>query len=386
MSLPKFLGKASLKSEPEEETSPKLEKVKQRQVKELLGREFRVVKNGLDPAEVMACLEEVVGSSDAVLKRLERFVSLRKLTETMEATAEATRQMSEHVKEQARKEARAEKAQVIEEARRRTQEMIEQTRMKCIAYIESTNSVLLEANTKAREMEAMAFKKAREMGAMVTEEIQQNIHNTVGIIARDVNSGAETPADEPPTSQAQAVKTPPDTEVQETVLTKERDPELVELEEALGSVLGSQTTDIGIEEERKPINIEAAAAAPKEYNFGLYSGRVTLLILGGAGKSWMQQLRDQLYNIPSIHIRLEAGSDTGGSILTLSLDEPFALASLLLEMPDVEKVVEDARDLEEPSGSMAKTFRQRLPEDPQRTTLLVVLNGNGNGNGSSPSH
>lgn len=374
-----MLGKNGSKSESEEKTPPNLEKTKQGRVKEVLGREFRVVKNGLDPVEVMSFLEEVAGSSDVVLRRLEHFASLRRLSETMEVMSEETRQMAGHIKEQARKEAEVERAQIIKETKRKAEEMIAHTRKSCIASIEGTNSLLLEANVKAREVEDMAFKKAKEMLAIVMREIQQNIHNTANATYRDLTWGIE-PFGRLPNPQAEVVKTPPDARVQEAVPTKENVPELLKLEETFNIALGPQTMGIGVEEEKEPINIEAPIVTPKGDNSNLYSGKMTLLILGGAGLPWMLQLRQRLSDIPGLHIILEAGSDTGGNIMTLSLDKPIALSPILLEMPNVERVVEEGQSMEEPSGDEAKTLGNSLPGNPQRTTLMVVLGENGKGN------
>jgi len=367
--------------------------MKQRQAKELLGRQFRVVKNGLDPAEVMAFLEEVVGPSDAVLRRLEHFASLQKLSETAEAMAEEARQMSVYIKERAKREAEAEKAQVIAEAQRKAQQMIDQT-----------NAVLLEATTKAREMEEMAFKKAKEMVDITTRVMQQNIQSIAGARVQETApaqepvpelTNSQVEAVEPPAdarvqeivlaqepipeltnSQVEAVEPPADARVQEIVLAQEPIPELTKVEESekpLDSAPGLQTIGIGVEEERTPVNVEAHDAAPKEGNSGVYSGKVTLAIPRGAGQSWMQQLREQLCNNPGVHIGLEAGTDTGGNIMTLSLDEPIPLTSILLGMPNVERVVEGGWNGEQSSTGLASILWQRLPEEQQRTTLTVVL-------------
>jgi len=311
---------------------PESEKLIQRKIKELLGREFRVVKKGLDPDEVMAYLETIAGSSEAALKRLENFSSLQKLSGSMEAVIAETSQLAEQIKVQAKLEAETEKHQVIEKAKRQIEEMLEQTRERCIASIESTNSVFLEAITKARQnMEAM----------------QQDFLNIVEA-----------------TSQIQAVDTSSDAEVQETVPAKEPVFDLAELQ-ASGTpdyVLETQPADIQTEEEKEPDNVEALATAPKESDPDLYSGEVTLVIPHGARQSWMQQLRQQLLNIPGVYIRVEAGSNTGGTMMALSLNEPIALPSLLQEMQNVKNVIE----IQSGQGPS-------VPKNLQRPTLAIAL-------------
>jgi hypothetical protein len=49
-------------------------------------------------------------------------------------------------------------------------------------------------------------------------------------------------------------------------------------------------------------------------------------------------------------------------------------------MPNVERVVEEGQNMEESSGDGAKILRNNLLENPQRTTLMVVLGENGKSN------
>lgn len=329
MSLLKFLGKKSSKSKSKDKT---LSLKEQRRVMELLSREFRVVENGLDPAEVTAFLETIVGSSEAALKRLEHFASLQRLSQTMEGMVEETREVSEHIKEQAKREAEAEKAQVVEEAKRKAeemvdqtkksaQEMVDQTKKSCIASIESTNSVLLEAAAKAREVEEKAFEKVKEMVHVSTEAVEQNTQNLVANL----------------------------TSVFEQITDH--------------SALEPQPISVGIEEEKTPPNVEAYAVARKEGSPSLYSGKLTLAI-PRATASWTQQLRERLRNTPGIRILVEVGNIQGENIIGLSLDEPVALTSILLEMPNVERVVE-----KDPKAGLKRC----LPEELRETVLAVML-------------
>lgn len=418
MSLFKLSGKTSSKNESEEKTLPKARNTTQRQVKELLGREFRMVKNGLDPDEVVAFLEAVAGSSEAALKRLEHFASIQRLSQSMEAMTEESYRMAEHIKEQAKQEAEVEKAQIIEEAKRKAEEMIDQTKKSCLAFTESTNSVLLEAKhrteemvdqtkkschasvedtnyvlleatTKAREMEEMAFQKVKEMVDMSTGVVQQNIHHMVDAIYRDLNSEFERLAKELSTPPVTAVDTASEATVQETVLAKEHLPELAKVEESEktpDSALKSQPIGIEIEQEEVPINAKTHPVAPKDDNddnSDLYSGEVILTIPPGVGQSWVRQLEQRLCRNPGVRIPLVGGSDRGGIIMNLSLDEPIALTSILLQMPNVDRVVED-QQVKKYSAGLARILGHRPPEDTQRTTLMVVLNKPSNSD--SPVH
>ena len=311
---------------------PESEKLIQRKIKELLGREFRMVKKGLDPDEVIAYLDTIAGSSEAALKRLENFSSLQKLSRSMEAVIAETSQLAEQIKAQSKLEAETEKHQVIEEAKHQVEEMLEQTRERCIASIESTNSVFSEAITKARQN---------------MEAIQQDFRNIVEA-----------------TSQVQAVDTSSDAEVQETAPAKEPvfDSANPQASGTPDCILETQPADFQTKEEKEPDNVEAPATALKESNSRLYSGEITLVIPHGVSQSWMQQLRQRLLNIPGVYIRMETGSDTGGTMMTLSLNEPIALPSLLLETQNVKNVIETQ------SGQESS-----VPKNLQRPTLTIAL-------------
>ena len=383
-----------------EKSSPQSNKVIQRQIKELLGREFRVVQNGLDPAEVMAFLESVAGSSEVGLRRLENFASLRGLSTTLEGMIDETRQVSDRIKEQANQEAEAEKTRIIEEAKRETEEMTEQTKKNCTALVEATNSVLseakrkteemvehtkkscvdlieatdsvlVEAATKAKQMEEMAFQKVKEMVDTNSEAVQQNAHDIVNSIHSDLSSVFEQ-YKELSNSQSKTVETSSDTKEQEREPVKEELPEKTEVEESgdtLDSITEPSVTEVGIEKEEAPVNVEVV---PKEASSGLYSGKVTLLIPREAKRSWIQQLREQLSSNPGIHILLEAGTNTNMNIMILSLDKPVPLTSILREMPNVERVVEEDREMRESSGELATKSKQG-PEGLQQTRLAIVF-------------
>ncbi len=360
-----------------EKNSPKSDSVIQRQAKELLGREFRTVNNGLDPEEVMTFLETAVGSSEATVKRLEHMVSLHRLSQTMERMVEETRQFSDDIKEIAKQEAEAEKAEILEEAQRRAEEMVaqvkkswsasiqsansilleaqrraeemvDQTKTNCSALIENANSALLEAATKVREVE-MAFQNVKEMMDMGTESVRQSIPDLVNSTRRDLSLLYEQYTKELSTLGFESVETSSYARDQATIQA-EGVPESAKVDES------EKTPDI----------------APEPL---LFSGKVILAIPQEAGPSWMEQLRQRLRNIRGVSILLDVRTNAGVSIMHLSLDEPVPLASILLEMPNLESVVEDYQKVEEYSGGLAKILSQHVLDGQHPTMLAVVLSG-----------
>jgi len=379
----------------------KSEKAIQYQLKEMLKREFRVVKSGLDPDDVLAYIETIAGSSEAALKRLEQFSSLQKLSLSMEAMVAEANQLAEHIRAQTRLEAEAEKHQIIEEAKHQAEEMLEQSRKMCLATSEGIKSALLEARTKAREIEDTGFQKAEEIAVMnmeamqqeirnivegrhdlnsedmpVTnvEAMQQDIHNIVEAGCRRLNSVFEESTEESPTSpQIEAVDTS-DEEVQETVPATGQvlDPAKLQESNTPHNILGIQLTEFEAEEEREPVGVQLQVAAPEKGDSHLYNGEATLVIPQGARQSWMRQLRQRLLSIPGLCINLEVGSDIRGTMMTLSLDEPVALTSLLLEMPNVKDVMESQSGHEALDGVVLRQ-RHRAPSNLKRPMLTLAL-------------
>jgi len=384
-------------------SSPESGAAIQRLIKELLGREFRIVKNGLDPEEVLAFLEIFTGSSEAALKRLELALSSKKLVQSIETMVENTRRVSEYIKEEARKEAEAEKAKIVREVRREAEEMVVQAKKSWSAAIEGANSVLseaqrraeemlaqtkksrgelveginsilLEAIAKARKLEEMAFQNVRTAVEMSMGSAQQSLPDYIKSVHRDLALLYEQYAKELSSSLFKGVETPAKAEEQETVLPEEVPPELAQLsdiEEAFESALESEQTGIGIKGEEVPPVVEPRAVVPERVSPVMYSGKVILIVPQGAGLSWMEQLRQRLNSIHGAYILLDIHTKMGVSIIHLALDEPAPLTSILLEMPEVEKVIEDRQKAEEYSGGLARILAQYGVE--AQAMLAIVL-------------
>ena len=94
-------------------------------LKEFIVREFRTVRNGLDPDQVMHFMEAVVGSTETALKRMEHLAALQKSTHDIEIMITEARLLSERIKAQSEKDGQAEKERIIAEGRRQAAEEVE---------------------------------------------------------------------------------------------------------------------------------------------------------------------------------------------------------------------------------------------------------------------
>ncbi len=386
------------------------------QMKELLGREFRLVKDGLDPDEVASFLEIALGSSEAALKRLEYFSSLEQRSKVLEAMIAETSLLVESIKRQAEREAEAEKSQIIQDARRKANETLALVRERCLPPIKDANSIILGAIAKAGETEQMAFQKAKETMSMGVEALQRDIQNMFepGRGEPEPPPPLERFAEELPNLKPQAVDVPSNGGESETLQADEQVIDLAELLKSenllsqiqavdipsnggerktspaneqvvdLAKLLGGENTfDYSLEtqlanfefdEKKEPINREAQATTGlKGSNALMYSGEVILEIPQGIGQAWIRQLRQRLNTTPGVHIQLEAGNGKGGSMVTLLLDKPIALASILLEMPSVKEVIEGQKTAGL-SDSLTYGQKHSNPGDRQQTILTLVLN------------
>ncbi|MFC1988157.1 hypothetical protein ACFLVH_06465 [Chloroflexota bacterium] len=341
----------------------------------------------------------------------------------------------ESIKRQAEREAEAEKSQIVQDARRKANEMLALVRERCIPPVKDATSIILGAIAKAGETEQMAFQKAKETMSTGVEALQRDIQNMFEPDSGEPEPPLERLAEEAPNLKPQVVdatsdgiehETPQANEQvvnatsdgieSETPQANEQVVDLAELLESdnllsqiqtvdvppngkdggesevssaneqvvdLAKLLGDENTfdygletqmaDFEVDEKKEPVNTETHATGLNGSNALTYSGEVMLEIPQGIGQAWIRRLRQRLNITPGVHIQLEAGNGNGGSIITLLLDEPIALASILLEMPSVKEVIE-GQNTAGLSDSLTYGQNHDNPGDRQQTILTLVLN------------
>ena len=72
--------------------------MKLKEVRQLCGRDFEIVREGLDESQVAAVITELIGERDMLLERQEHLVSLTKLAERTISEAD---KLSEDIKREA---------------------------------------------------------------------------------------------------------------------------------------------------------------------------------------------------------------------------------------------------------------------------------------------
>ncbi len=317
-----------------------------------LGREFRIVENGLDPEEVMEFLQETTGSSDDVFQRLEQFSALQMAARTMEESITQARRLAEFAKKQAETEARQKKAQATEEAERQATVIIDQTRESCISFVDSTRVALLEAIKEA-------LGQARDMVSHNLTQISEEVEEAAKSHLARWETEVEQSTEQPVRSTFEVADSRPDDEVAEEEGPEEAAPDLVNLYggstglhksehlcddvQAVDSESGKRAElnkDTESEETGNTAVVGRMDGKLVEAADGLYSGSVRVIIPRGVKETWMQQFQDRISQMPGVRIQGESERDKERIEVTLSLEKPIELLPLLQELPNVRKVME----------------------------------------------
>jgi hypothetical protein len=389
------------------EESPK--EVRRKHV-ELLGKEFRIVKDGLDPQEVVEFLEASVGSSEAAFKHLEQFSAFQSVARTMEESIREAKYLAEQAKAKARLEADREKARAVAEVQQQSSAILDQTMRSCITSVEGIHSVILDAVARTEEIQHEAFQKAREMVATNLADIRQNIQAIVDGQYDRTDSDGEDDEDSlglPIKSEAAVafdeVEDYGDDEadegpvfdmanLQESLMSLELSlSNLNERKNALGPARETQVEVLEIEEdeededeevegeeereiEEQPVDVESHDKSPQD-TVRQYCGEVTVQIIGGAEESWMQELRKRMLNLPGARIRAESGVDERTTMVSLSLGEPVKLFPVLLSLPKVNRVVPGR--LNGGKDGMKLRLWPKSNKNSVQNTITVELHSNG---------
>lgn len=370
---------------------------------ELFGREFRIIREGLDPEEVITFLETAAGSSDDAFKRLEQFTAFQSVAKTMGESIVEAKQLAEHAKSRARVEAQQEKVRAIEEVKGKVSTILDQTMRSCVASVDSIHSVLLEAIARSQEIQQEAYEKTREMVAINLAETRQNIQDAVDGHWRQLDSGLDRSADMPPDLLVESV------DARDTIGDDEVDDgesedgpaldlanlqeSLMSLEESLFSLEASKsafeqtpkapTSVLEEEDEEHPPAVESKEHLPDVESLSQgqrdtvrqYSGEVIVEITGGAEESWMQQLRHQILNLSGVRIRAESGVDERTTVVSLSLDEPTTLLPVFLSLPRVSRVVQGRLNGGSSDGMRLKLWPRSQKSAQQIITVELDENG-----------
>ena len=353
---------------------------------EIMGKEFRVVNNGLDPEEVIEFLKTATGSSDDAFQRLEQFSALQTVAKTMEESIAQAKRLAENAKKQALEEARQEKDRTIREAREQARVMIDGARKSCTALIDDVRSVLSTSIDKA-------FEQARETISNNLKDLDVNVpkasasqKSPADVVNEKVDAepsvSSTDSSDDTNTDDEEEGESDDDSALDLADLQRS----LMDLESSLTSLHDSrngaesesepqptsQSPDRDTESKDESPDTEVTDDEPDNENSHQYSGEVVVEIPAGADEAWMQELRQRAHELPGVHIRAESGMNDKTTAVTLSLEEPVELLPMLREMPKVSRVVDDGAK-EDSSGKSRFNLLQKVPKKQKQTAITVEL-------------
>jgi vacuolar-type H+-ATPase subunit H len=144
-----------------------------RDIVELWGREFNIVKNGLSEAQVISFVNDLAKQHDILLQRQEHLVALTKLAERTVSEAD---KLADEQKQDARKQAKNEAGKLISEAEASAKNQSER--------------IISEAEAKAEQL--IKEKETHAMNAAV--EQAEAIKSTAEMLATETKRDAEAEA------------------------------------------------------------------------------------------------------------------------------------------------------------------------------------------------
>lgn len=140
-------------------------------VAELWGREFNIVKDGLSQAQVVSFVNELASEHDMLIQRQEHLSSLTKLAERTVSEAE---KLAEETKREAVEHAKAEASEIIAEAEARAQQIVEEKQAEIIAMAtEQAETIKVNAE---REAELLLDRQKKEIQPEL-KAMAQRIYN-----------------------------------------------------------------------------------------------------------------------------------------------------------------------------------------------------------------
>jgi vacuolar-type H+-ATPase subunit H len=161
-------------------------------LKEIGGQRFRIVKNGLDEAEVSSFISSLVQRSNELASKMEHLSALTKLAENTVVEAE---NQARSVKVQAEEEAKAQAASIIaaagEQAKLEADKIIAESKQRAEEVAqEKVTSAELQAEQTMKDAEARADNvkhKAEEDASRLAVEATEKAKKEALLIAQQAN-------------------------------------------------------------------------------------------------------------------------------------------------------------------------------------------------------
>jgi len=292
---------------------------------ELWGHEFKKAAEGLDRAEVVSFVTELIKKNEALLKRAEHLASLTKLAEKTIIDAD---NVAKQVQDEAEEQAKAEAKKILSGAEEQAQKIIEEKRAEALA----------RANREAETIKAKAQQQAEIMLEERIREIQPELKDNAKTLYEELLNQLEN-------------------------LKKQ----VVTLEEELDHKLSQPPAETG----------KATVAAGKADNDFLELFRPVeepgeeepeweLEILPPIDLTQILDIINHLDSLPQV-VRTELIPHMDKPTIMVFLRQPIELVDILLTLPQVANVTEEA------TGAEGKPRKAQI-ELPRQTVIQQSSN------------
>jgi len=296
---------------------------------ELWGHEFKKVEEGLDKAEVVSFVDELMKKHEALLKRAEHLASLTKLAEKTIAEAD---NVAKQVHEEAEGQAKAEAKAILGEAEEQAQRLIEEKRAEALAM---ANREVEAIKTKAQQQaEALLEEKIKE----IQPELRKNIKRLYGELLTQLESLKQ---------------------------------QVVTLEEELDQKLSQPPAKTSTVEKTSKVSMEAGKV-DNEFlgliqpanEIGKDEPEWELEILPPIDPTQILEIINHLDDLPQV-ARTELIPQIDRPTIMVFLRQPIELVDILKTLPQVAKVTEDTTG----SGGAEGKPRKAQIELPRQTVI-----------------
>ncbi len=311
----------------------------------LEGREFKIVKKGLDKTQVAAYINELIRERDELRSERDKLIQREKhmlsLTRLAERTVIEADKLTEEIKKEAIEQAKA-------EAKIEADKVTEETKRKAIEQAKS------EADTIMAKVEEQSQEQTRQIYSQLLSQLESLKQQVIALEKEPVHKLPKTTDNNKAvTTEKQVPSTPLPAAPEKSLDSKEnKDTEPQELMQII-----DLTNRIDVEE-RAPVPADNQEPAT-------YEKEVELEILPPINPMKIMEIMKYLDSLSEVtDTELIPRADKPSIIV--SQREPIPLADLLRELPQVEHVKE-ATDVEVPATGTDST------EDSKRRKIEITL-------------
>ncbi len=344
--------------------------MKLKDVKQLWGRDFEIVKEGLDESQVASVVAELVGERDMLLQRQEHLLSLTKLAERTIAEAD---KLAEDIKRGVEEEAKTKATKVLAKAEQEAQEIMAQKRSEILAAANAEAQAIKDSAQQEAELIVAQHKQrvqeelkemAQKLHGQLVSELKRVTEQAVALqgeweskLSQPVIDSLPSGGGEPPLSgpgvPEEGEKVAPPTNLEADLefghdVLKQLEQAWVDTDAKAGSEDKSAATPSETADQPDTVMMgEAITASGEEVAPLTYEGMVALDILPPLTPVQLVEIQKYLRDWPGIEITELSPHNNGYSIIVI-LYKPLQLIDILKQLPEVK----DARECAAEEGEM----------------------------------